>query len=49
VAYAKAHADILKVEELRSRPAPRTSIDMDELFATPSLEGADLGELARLA
>ncbi|PQV62508.1 RNA polymerase Rpb1, domain 5 [Abditibacterium utsteinense] len=46
VAYAKAHADILKVEELRARPTPRTPLDLDEIFATPNLEGADLGELA---
>ncbi|HEX8464323.1 MAG TPA: DNA-directed RNA polymerase subunit beta' [Abditibacterium sp.] len=37
VEYAKTHADILKVEELRSRPAPRNPIEMDEIFATTGL------------
>ena len=44
VAYARAHADILKVEELRARPTPKTSIEMDEIFATPILESGDLSE-----
>ena len=45
VEYALANADLMHAEELRARPAPRTPIDMDDVFSVPGL-GAEDDELA---
>ena len=45
VEYAKANAELIHAEELRARPAPRTPIDMDDVFSVPGL-GAGDDELA---
>jgi DNA-directed RNA polymerase subunit beta' len=38
VEFAKANAELLKIEELRARPIARTAIDVDEVFNVPGLE-----------
>ena len=45
VEFAKANAELIHAEELRARPAPRTPIDMDDVFSVPGL-GAGDDELA---
>jgi hypothetical protein len=39
VEYARVHADILKIEELRARPTPRSQPDLDDLLPMGGFEG----------
>ena len=46
VEYAKANAELMRAEELRARPAPRTPVDVDDVFNIPGLDaGASALEL----
>ncbi|BCM94080.1 DNA-directed RNA polymerase subunit beta' [Abditibacteriota bacterium] len=45
--YARANAELMRAEELRARPAPRTPVDVDDVFNIPGLDtGASALELA---
>ncbi len=46
VEYAKANQELMRAEELRARPAPRTPIDVEDVFNIPGLDsGASALEL----
>jgi len=40
VEYAKANAELMRAEELRARPAPRTPVDVDDVFNINGLDAA---------